>query len=246
MFAKVEEICMFPVKGARGQRPGSLRIDPAVGVVGDRRFAIKRNGRQGDGWAPKIHFRVCMNTPAMAAQTPEYAAGVPTMGWLKRVATAIGETDVAPLDTKNQFNMVDTDPHEFGPTISFLNLASVRALAAETGWTIDPDRFRMNVWYDDGEPFSELAWADTYPGTREFTVGNLRLRVQDACERCQAIEANPASGQRDLPMLEALAALLKKRGYRGSPQRGVFEVMGFLATPLGTEIITRGQEIRLI
>jgi uncharacterized protein YcbX len=187
-----------------------------------------------------------MNTPAMAAQTPEYAAGAPSPAWLKRVAVAIGESGVATVDTLSEFNMVDTDPHEFGPTISFLNLASVRALAAETGWAIDPDRFRMNVWYDDGEPFSELAWADTYPGTREFTVGNLQLRVQDACERCQAIEADPATGRRDLPLLQALAALLKKRGYRGSPHRGVFEVMGFLATPLGAETITRRQEIRLI
>jgi uncharacterized protein YcbX len=246
MPVKVEEICMFPVKGARGRHAESLHVNPVVGVVGDRRFAIKRNGRQGDGWAPKIHFRVCMNTPAMAAQTPEYAADAPSSAWLKRVAVAIGETGVATVDTRSEFNMVDTDPHEFGPTVSFLNLASVRALAAETGWTIDPDRFRMNVWYDDGEPFSELGWADTYPGTREFMVGKLRLRVQDACERCQAIEANPATGSRDLPVLEALAALLKKRGYRGSPQRGVFEVMGFLATPLGAETIMRGQEVRLI
>jgi MOSC domain-containing protein len=246
MPPKVEEICRFPVKGARGQRPDSLDVNPAVGVVGDRRFAIKRNGRQSEGWAPKIHFRVCMNTPAMAVQTPEFSGGAPDSAWLKTVATTIGETEVTTVDTKNRFNMVDTDPHEFGPTISFLNLASVRALAAETGWMIDPDRFRMNIWYDDGKPFSELAWADAYPGTREFMVGHLRLRVQDACERCQAIEANPATGQRDLPVLEALAALLKKRGYGGSPQRGVFEVMGFLATPLGTETITRGQEIRLL
>jgi MOSC domain-containing protein len=246
MSAKVEEICSFPVKGARGERPASLRIDPALGVVGDRRFAIKRTFRQGNGWAPKIHFRVCLNTPEMAAQTPEYADGAPSSAWLRQVATALGEKVIETVDTKNAFNMVDTDPDECGPTISFLNLASVRALAAETGWTIDPDRFRMNVWYDDGEPFSELDWADNYPGQREFLVGDLRLRVQDACERCQAIEANPATGERDLPVLEALAALLKKRGYRGSPQRGVFEVMGFLATPLGAETITRGQAIRLI
>lgn len=246
MTAKVEEICTFPVKGARGRRPEALHVDPALGVVGDRRFAIKRTGRPGDGWAPKIHFRVCMNTPEMAAQTPEYTAGVPTSAWLKQVASMLGVTEVTTVDTKNEFNMVDTDPHECGPTISFLNLASVRALAAETGWSIDPDRFRMNIWYDDGEPFSELAWADTYPGTRELLVGDLRLRVQDACERCQAIEANPATGERDLPVLEALAALLKKRGYNGSPQRGVFEVMGFLATPLGAETITRGQAIRLL
>jgi len=241
----VQDIYTFPVKGARGRRPESLHVDPAVGVIGDRRFGIRRTPRAGDEWADKIHFRVCMNTPEMAAQTPEFTGDVPDPAWLTKVAAAVGATELSTLDTKGKFNLVDTDPHKFGPTVSFLNLATVRAIATESGLTIEPERFRMNIWYE-AEPFSELDWANDYPGTREFMVGKLKFRVQDACERCQATEANPATGRRDLPVLEALAGVLKKRGYRGSPQRGVFEVMGFLATPLGEETITRGQEIRLI
>lgn len=252
--ARVKDIFIFPVKGARGQRPRSLHIDPVVGVQGDRRFAIKRKRDQRDVWAAKVHFRVCMNTPQMAAQTPVFQnASDPAENgasldrrWLGEVASVLGEEELATLDTKGTFNLVDTDPHEFGPTVSFLNLASVRALQAETGWEIAPERFRMNVWYDDGEPFSELAWADSFPGTRELTVGNLRLRIQDACERCQAIEANPGTGQRDLPILDALETFLRKRGYAGSPHRGSFQVMGFLATPLAEESITRGQSIKLL
>jgi uncharacterized protein YcbX len=104
----------------------------------------------------------------------------------------------------------------------------------------------MNVWYDDGQPFSELAWADSFPGTRELAVGDLRLRIQDACERCLAVEANPNTGQRDLAILDALEDMLRKRGYGGSPHRGSFHVMGFLATPLAAATIARGQEIRLL
>ena len=250
--ATVRELRTFPVKGARGQRPDALHVDAIVGVQGDRRFAIKRRIGQPDGWAPKVHFRVCMNTPEMAAQTPVFAsgAGAPDAAldreWLRQVADALGETEVATLDTKGAFNLVDTDPHTYGPTISFLNLASVRALEAATGCAIDPERFRMNVWYDDGEPFSELAWADEFPGTREIAVGDLRLRIQDACERCQAIEANPRTGRRDLPLLDMLEGMLRKRGYAGSPHRGSFHVMGFLATPLASAVIARGQAIRLL
>lgn len=250
--AVVKEVMTFPVKGARGRRPDALIVDTAVGVQGDRRFAIKRRSDQPDVWAPKVHFRVCMNTPEMAAQTPEFRDGHEASGsaaeldrrWLRKVAAALGEADVAPMDTKGAYNLVDTNPHVYGPTVSFLNLASVRALEAETGRSIDPERFRMNVWYDDGQPFSELAWADSFPGTRQITVGTLRLRIQDACERCLAIEANPATGRRDLRLLDALDAVLRKRGYTGSPHRGVFHVMGFLATPLGCDMITRGQPIR--
>jgi uncharacterized protein len=252
--AVVKEIMTFPVKGARGQRADALAIDAAVGVQGDRRFAIKRRADQPDAWAPKVHFRVCMNTPQMAAQTPEFRCGDATAGsalaldqrWLQRVAAVLGEADVATMDTGGAYNLVDTNPHVHGPTVSFLNLASVRALEAETGWSIDPERFRMNVWYDDGRPFSELDWADNFPGTQQFTVGALQLRIQDACERCLAIEANPATGRRDLALLDAIEAMLKKLGYRGSPHRGTFHVMGFLATPLGCDAIARGDSIRLL
>jgi uncharacterized protein YcbX len=252
--ATVTNLYTFPVKGARGQSPNALEVDAIVGVQGDRRFAIKRKPGQPDVWASKVHFRVCMNTPEMAAQTPVFAERSAAArsdieldrAWLQSLATVLREGEIDTLDTKGAFNLVDTDPHKYGPTVSFLNLASVRALAAETGWTIEPERFRMNVWYDDGQPFSELAWADSFPGTREIAVGDLRLRIQDACERCLAVEANPQTGQRDLPILEAIEAMLRKRGYGGSPHRGSFHVMGFLATPLAQASITRGQPIRLL
>jgi hypothetical protein len=103
----------------------------------------------------------------------------------------------------------------------------------------------MNVWYDS-EPWSALGWTDAYPGTREIMVGDTPLRIHDACERCLAIEANPATGARDLAILDALEAVLKKRGYGGSPHRGSFHVMGFLAEPLADATVTPGQSIRLL
>jgi uncharacterized protein YcbX len=252
--ATIQQLYRFPVKGARGERLDTLAIDRAVGVQGDRRFGIKRDASQADGWAAKVHFRVCMNTPAMAAQTPVFtddaSAPVPhralDTGWLAQVATMLDEPKLGILDTQGAYNLVDTNPHTNGPTISFLNLASVRALEAETGWSIDPQRFRMNVWYDDDAPWSELAWAKDFPGTQEIAVGDTRMRIRDACERCLATEANPQSGARDLPILDALATLLKKRGYGGSPHRGSFHVMGFLATPLADAAIIPGQAIRLL
>jgi uncharacterized protein YcbX len=252
--ATVKELYIYPVKGARGRRVAMLPINTLVGVEGDRRFGIKRKLDQPDGWAAKVHFRISMNTPEMAAQTPLFADGSNGAGssarlderWLRQVAAALGEKEVGVLDTAGQFNLVDTDPFKFGPTVSFLNLASLRALEAHTGWAIAPERFRMNVWYDDGQPFSELAWADSFPGTREIAVGRFRLRIEDACERCRAIEANPNTGQHDLPLLDAIDKMLRGLGYRGSPHRGTFRVMGFLATPLENEVLTRGLNVRLL
>lgn len=257
--ATVKDLFAFPVKGARGERRESLNIDRTRGVRGDRRFAIKRDPSQPDGWATKVHFRVCMNTPQMARQVPVFRSSAAASassgemrsdigldpGWLAELAAALDEPAMSTLDTKGEYNLVDTNPHRNGPTVSFLNLASVRALGAATGWTIDPQRFRMNVWYDDGQPFSELLWANDFPGTREVAIGELHLRINDACERCQAIEANPATGERDLPLLAAIDQLLRQRGYRGSPHRGVFWVMGFLAIPLGDGLVRPGDRVRL-
>jgi uncharacterized protein YcbX len=236
---------LFPVKGARGTRTDALIVDATHGIRGDRRLGIKRRADQPDLWAPKRDFRVGANTPAMAAQTPSFGVpdGALDPSWLQQMAELLDETEVAVLDTAGRYSLVDTDPFKYGPTISFLNLASLRALEAETSWRIDPARFRMNVWYDDGQPFSELAKADSFPGRAELQIGSLRLRLLDACERCPAIEANPATGLRDLALLDALDAVLRRRGYRGSPHRNVFRVMGFLATPLGAARIEPGQEM---
>jgi uncharacterized protein len=236
---------LFPVKGARGTPTEALFVDTVHGIRGDRRLGIKRRVDQPDLWAPKRDFRVGANTPAMAALTPSFDEPDGTLDpiWLRQVADRLGEPELAVLDTGGSYSLVDTDPFKYGPNISFLNLASLRALEAETAWRIDPARFRMNVWYDDGQPFSELAKADSYPGQRELQIGSLRLRLLDACERCPAIEANPVTGLRDLALLEALDTVLRRRGYHGSPHRNVFRVMGFLATPLGAARIEPGQEM---
>jgi uncharacterized protein YcbX len=104
--------------------------------------------------------------------------------------------------------------------VSFLNLASVQALSKFVGQEIAPTRFRMNIWMMGLEPFEELTWVDKFPGTIEILVGNCRFRVDDACERCRAIEANPETGQYDVKVLESLSEMMQQRDYR-SPHRGL-------------------------
>jgi uncharacterized protein YcbX len=168
----VRELYIYPVKGARGRRAEALHINTLVGVEGDRRFGIKREIDQPDIWAAKVHFRISMNTPEMAAQTPLFADSLNRTGavaalderWLRHVAAAWGEKEVGVLDTAGRFNLADTDPFKFGPTVSFLNVATLRALKARTGWVIAPERFRINVWYEDGQPFSRTRLGRQFSG----------------------------------------------------------------------------------
>ncbi len=198
-----------------------------------------------DGWHPKPYFRVGMNTPTMVAQQPVFIDKKPSDAWLYELGLVLGGQNLSIADTGGKFNMYDTDPFKHGPTVSFLNLETVEAVGERTGWNIDPRRFRMAVWYR-APAFSELDWVTEYKGERQFVAGGIPFKFQDMCERCEAVEANPDTGERDLNLLDALDDVHHKRGYRGSPQRGVLHVMGFLATPLSDGQLGQGHEIRLL
>ena len=243
----IVELFRYTLKGARGMSEKALECDPNVGVVGDRRFALKRKPTVPDGrWSPKAGFLVCANTPKMATYLHIYGSE----GKPRREVLAAGEFDAFNprymaglyqelnlpeppdiLDTEGKFNATDTN----GPSVSFLNLASVRALADFMDTELNPRRFRMNVYLEGLEPFEELDWVNGWPGTREIMVGNIPFRVDDACVRCKATEANPATGKYDLPVMDALDRLMRERGYPGSAHHdGVYRVMGILASPLDT------------
>ena len=235
----------YRVKGARGRNMPSLLIKKDSGVAGDRQHAIRAPGRPSAGWKSKTFFRVCMTSPEMACQVPRFKRQQLDSAWLEEMAAVLNDKQLSVIDTGREYNMLDTNPFKYGPTVSFLNLATIKDLCRRTGLFIDPRRFRMNVWYDDGDPWSELAWANDFPGTREFDVGDIRFRMQDACERCEAINANPETGVRDLDLLPIIEAILKELGYAGSPHRGTFNVIGFLATPLSDGRLSRGQQITM-
>jgi uncharacterized protein YcbX len=111
--------------------------------------------------------------------------------------------------------------------ISLLNLASVRDLARRAGIDrIDPRRFRANELLDGLPPWSELDLVD-----REFTVGGVRLRGVLRTVRCAAVEVDPGTGRRDLPVLR----LLKR--HRGD------EVMGLYAEVLSGGVLEVGGEV---
>jgi uncharacterized protein len=244
MTGVIDDLWNYPFKGARGRRPEFLIIDPAIGVAEDRRYAIRRKAGNTREWTPKAAFFVCMNTALMAAQEPVFAGmGINQLdsSYLQELAQQLGVAgELQVQDTEGVYNLCDTK----GAYVSFLNLASVQALSKFVGQEIVPSRFRMNIWMKGLEPFEELTWVDKFPGTIEILVGDCRFRVDDACERCRAIEANPETGQYDLNVLESLSEMMQQRVYR-SPHRGVPHVMGILAAPLTQGVIRRQDAIRL-
>ena len=146
------------------------------------------------------------------------------------------------VDTRGYWYLSDT--HK--PCVSFLNLASVEALGDFMNTHIDPRRFRMNVWVRGLSPWFELDYVRGFEQGPQYPMhisNNLRLHIDDLCERCKATEQSPETGTWDLKILEALDALLHIRGYEGSPHRGKFEVMGWLAIPQENGMIRVGDSV---
>jgi uncharacterized protein YcbX len=241
---KIAELRRFPLKGAASVPARQLSVNTVVGIVDDRRFALRhRPGdltRRGDNYN-KFDYVVCANTAAMAKERPDFVGAQLDPGYLAGLKGRLPNGgDVQLQDTHGAYHLCDTD----GPQVSFINLSTVRALEDFAGAAVDPERFRMNVWMEGLPAFAEYHWVSGFPGTREIMVGNVRMRVDDACERCKAPHANPATGEYDINMLALLMQLMEQRGYR-SPHRGVTSVMGIFGVVLNGGIINIGDEIKL-
>lgn len=252
--ARVVKTFVYPVKGMAGIQTTErgLHINPTVGVVGDRNFAVAKNPMPETTWQKKAHFRVCMNTPECAKQKilhdhmNEHDLDEnfrPPRSLIEEVVMSSDPFTAGHLiDTGGEFNMGDSSK----PYVSLLNLDSVRALARYIGKDIDPHRFRMNGWIDGLGPFKELKWCTEFERPDQFplTIGDVSFGIDDICERCKAINANPSTGQYDDDILRNVRDLLSRKGY-ASPQRSVSSVMGVLAIPTSSGIIRSGQEITL-
>ncbi|MDD9912688.1 MAG: MOSC domain-containing protein [Alphaproteobacteria bacterium] len=258
MAITVQSTTIYPCKGLQGIPRNSIMINPSYGIIGDRTFAFAKPVNKTDekvysaGWQRKGAFFVAMNTPEMAAiQIPQIPDGEEiTEELLWRLVTNLD----LPIGTKlldyrdAAFNLTDTDPAET-PTVSLLNAASLRSLGGQMGTSVDFRRFRMNIVVDGLAAWQELDWAQEFDarnpmGTQnaEISIGEVRFKVFDACERCKAIEANPETGERDGSLLSHLSVRSGHAGYE-SPQRNRGDVMGVLLKPLNSGRIYVGDKL---
>lgn len=250
--ATISHTFIYPIKGMRGiETPrNGLIIDPKLGIIGDRRYAIAKKPMETVEWQKKRNFYACVDTPECAnIDLPsEEVLLEGSILHREHVDAVFARNKFLQkgylVDTKGNFSMADTDK----PYISILNLASVDALQQYMGRYINPHRFRMNAWVKGLQPFQELLWCREYakPNRYQIHIGNMPLWIDDVCERCNAINANPTTGQYDNREIEeALDSYIKRMDYT-SPQRGVRKVMGILAVPNIAGHIRVGQELHFI
>lgn len=213
---KLKTIYRYPVKGLS---PESLaRTTLAIGqpIAGDRAYAIGHTSSAFDPAVPaylsKTHFLMLMRNHRLGAlQTRlDEASHVLTVVLEGREAaagdltTAEGRAAIEDFfallcadELRGPPRVMHAPGHSFsdeeGRFVSIINLASVAAIEGAIGATVDPLRFRGNL-YVEGWP----AWGEFDLVGREIRIGGaVRLKVIKCIERCAATNVDPKTGISD-------------------------------------------------
>lgn len=222
--ATIAALYRHPVKGFSPEPLDAAQLEAGGHFPGDRRYAVENGPSDFDPAAPvhrqKIFYLMLMRNPRLAALktrladdgrtfsltlkgkaeleadlgTPEGRAALEDF-----LTTYMGPEARGPLkvlQAPDGFRFMDSAKSGY---VSLLNLASVRDLEARSGLMIDPLRFRMNI-HIDGWP----AGFERDLIGRTLKVGDARLEVLTHTNRCAAVNANPATGERDLDLLQTL------------------------------------------
>lgn len=211
------QIWRHPIKGIGAERLArvGLRVDRPLPL--DRAWAVlEEGGEAADGWRPCRNFLRGAKGPSLMAVTartdgdtihlshpdrpdlmvePDAEGAAPALfAWLDPIYPAERRGPAA-LVRAPETGMMDTN----FASVSVLNLSSLRALGQKLGQSLDPRRFRGNLWLDGLAPWEEFDLVG-----KRLRIGEAELEVIEPITRCRATEANPETGRRDANTLAAL------------------------------------------
>lgn len=212
---RIERIYRYPVKGLTAEALGEITLAPGECLPEDRRFALAQGDAPFDPahptWLQKRHFaclmanaRIALLHAAFDPRSGELALHAPGQApFIGDTHTASGREAIARFltaflgeEARGTPSFVEAPGHRFTdnaqPAVSIIGLASIAALEAASGVSLDPLRFRANVYVSGGAPWSEFALVG-----QEILLGAARLRVFKRTIRCPAVEVNPTTAERD-------------------------------------------------
>lgn len=169
----------------------------AHGIEGDRRWAFIDHSPNRDGkWfnikqhAPLMTYHARLVDGALDLVAPD-GAGVALDGNLVRRFEAEAER---PIELRELPGQNFDAAH-----LLIVNLATVEMFALEAGMSLDPRRFRANLYVDGLEPEEELRWLGRF-----IRAGEAELEVVDRCERCKVITMDPDTTEARPELLKLL------------------------------------------
>jgi len=260
---RVVALYRYPVKGLAPEVCETLTVLEEGRIAGDRAlgFRFASSTVPDEAWSSKYDFVALVNTPGLArldvhfdhralrlrlshagallvedaldesgrrriaAMLQNYVLGLnenPLAGHPERCPLRLIGDAVRPRYQDNEAGQVTLHSRE-----------SLAALATASGDSmLDEQRFRTNIVIEGVHPWAEQAWVG-----RSVRIGGVEFDVVKPKVRCLATHANPATGERDLPVMKILV--------RAFGQREPTFAVGMLTRGAGGEI-RRGDVITLV
>ena len=218
LAGRVDALYRYPVKGLSPEPLDTVTLTAGAGVPLDRALGFLRHETEYDVAAPrpmpKTNFHMLAKDAALARLQTRYDDATDTLtigeehhalcteSGRTAAEAAIGAAlglgpDRRPRlvrgGSAHRFTDVSVVSDTFMNAVSLINLASVADLGSRIGETLDPLRFRANIYFDGWPAWRELDLVD-----RTIAVGPVRLKVLLRTKRCAATTVNPATGERDV------------------------------------------------
>ena len=217
-------IYRFPVKGLRGEPLDAVPLAAGEGLPHDRRFAIARGDTTLDPavprWLPKQWFIMLMRDTELARLTCRVDVTAGTIGLhapgtapcVAAFGTAAGRAEIETYlndclgpRREGRASWVESGRVSFTDVpqdcLSLVNLESVRALETRLGTSLDPLRFRANLYVDGVPAWDEFSWVG-----REIRIAEVVLRIPARIPRCAATSVDPETGERTVNVVKGLRA----------------------------------------
>jgi uncharacterized protein YcbX len=247
-MARVAALWRHPIKSHGREALNSVALAAGRPFPWDRRWAVVHDAAADDasqGWIPCQNFMIGTRTPGLAGI---WARLDEAKGEIALRHAELGEIIFSLDDAADQTRFLDwvmplcpetrarpaavvalpdrgwTDTDY--PSVTLMNSASHRAVEERLGNSLEPERWRGNIWFDGQEAFEELDWIG-----KRIRVGTAILEVREPVKRCLHTAANPQTGTRDADTLGALDAGWGHRNF------GIYtEVVQDGAVALGDEL----------
>lgn len=214
----VAQIWRHPIKAHGAENLESVDLSSGKTLPWDRVWAVLHDVAKTDGgaWVSCRNFTRGASYPSLMAIDASFDANSQEItlthpdiaeirfrpdenpvAFLEWVAPLLPPERPSPTGLLRATGLAMTDQSK--PWVSILNLASLRALADRLGTTLDPRRFRGNIWIDGLPAWAEREWIG-----QKVSLGSVELDVTQHITRCRATEVDPETGLRDVDTLGAL------------------------------------------
>lgn len=226
MTAHVVSLHRYPVKGFPAEGVARAALEPGAGIPGDRVLAVSDGTAPTvpGAWNRWSHFFALKKRSDLAAWSvatrDDGAVALSPPGHTDPIVidpTDPASRDAAAARVAHHLPGADPDavhvvtaytPHtvqgmfdsEHGH-VSLISLATLRALAEQSGAAVDPLRFRGNLLIDGWEPFEEFGLIGAI-----VRIGGARLLIRQSIERCTATTVDPRTAVSDMGIPRMLAA----------------------------------------